>query len=175
MKKILLLIFCLSAFSLSNAQRGKVIDEDFGKYRPKYNYQPEVAEVDMKNNVNILRLPFDSTTQKLDITFELNRMLDFIPPVYTIKSNLKYFEGYRIQIYRGKSREEASKARQRSYEIFPNLTPYIEYSAPTYRVKVGDFLEPFEYERYYKVLRKEFQSAIVVPALVKIILVKENH
>ncbi|MEO1654271.1 MAG: hypothetical protein AAFU64_12060, partial [Bacteroidota bacterium] len=57
-------------------------------------------------------------------------------------------------------RELASKARQRCYDLFASkLTPYMTYSAPTYRVRVGDFLEPHEYAPYLKILKAEFPKA----------------
>jgi len=169
LKKILIsLIFSLLCFQILFAQ-----NEDFSIYRPKYTFERELLKE--KGKVLEITLDSDSLAQKTDITALINKWLDYIPPVYVgIKGNFKRIEGWRVQIYRGRSREEASKARQRSYEIFPNATPYMMYSSPTYRVRVGDFLEPHEYQALLKRLKRTFPNAVAVPDIVNIVLLKRD-
>jgi hypothetical protein len=50
----------------------------------------------------------------------------------------------------------------------------MEYSAPTYRVRVGDFLEIYEYQPILKRLKREFPTAVAVPALIEIIVVGDD-
>ncbi len=150
------------------------LNEDFSTYRKQYKYQPEKYE---GNDATIreIQLSFDSTTQTADITKALNRLLDAVPVIADYVPDDLRIEGWRIQIYRGRDRREASEARQRSYDMFPNLTPYMIYNAPRYQVRVGDFLEPYEYQPFLKAFKKEFSGALAVPDIVNVIIDKSQR
>ncbi len=149
--------------------------DDFSQYRKQYSYVPEKYEGN-ETLVKEILLQFDSTTQKADITLKLNQFLDAQPVVVSsgLPEGLIKLDGWRIQIYRGRDRKAASEARQRSYAMFPNLTPYMIYNAPRYQVRVGDFLEPFEYQQFLKAFKKEFPTALAVPDVVNIVIEKED-
>ncbi len=149
--------------------------DDFAIYRKQYNYTPERYEGN-ETLVKEVLLQFDSTTQKADITQQLNEFLDAPPLVVDLglPEGLIKLDGWRIQIYRGRDRKAASEARQRSYALFPNLTPYMIYNAPRYQVRVGDFLEPYEYQQFLKAFKKEFPTALAVPDVVNIVVEKDE-
>jgi hypothetical protein len=175
MKKLLLILFwsLLVGLSAQAQKRGENFDEDFSVYRPKYTFEREMLA--QKGKILIIELPFDSLAQKTDITLALEKALDYKPVEVVVLTKIRNIEGWRIQVYRGRSREDASKARQRCYELFPNMTPYMIYSAPTYRVRLGDFLEPYEYQTVLKKLKKEFPMAVAVPDIVKVVLQKREY
>lgn len=160
-KTIQLLLFGLVIFFTScNPKVITSLDEDYTAYHNKYVHDREIFQGQGKTVT--IPLEFDSTTQKSDITIALNKALDtkpikVIPPVES-----KIVDGWRIQIYRGRSREMASQARQESYELFSNMTPYIFYRSPTYRVRVGDFLERYECKPYLKAFKRKFPEAVIV-------------
>ena len=144
-------------------------EDDLSLYRNKYLYEREVLDPKTESKYVYITLEYDSSAQHYHITKELDLLLDYRPVLVEGPWSIKTFEGYRIQIYRGRSREEASKARQRCYDLFSNrLTPYMKYSSPTYRIRVGDFLEEYECKQYYKILKKECPTALIVPDLVNI-------
>ncbi len=167
-------IWLFSAILLAASCSPKIVPnakEDFARYRKHYDYEREMYTGDNPDQIIEVFLEYDSTTQKFDITERLHAMLDFIPKVIKPAYESKELAGWRIQIYRGRSREAASRARERCYNMFQNrVTPYLSYSAPTYRVKVGDFLERYEYTEILKALRREFPDAIPVPDKVNIIV-----
>ncbi|NJO02875.1 MAG: hypothetical protein HC880_15405 [Bacteroidia bacterium] len=104
-------------------------EEDFSRYRARYEYQRYQPGQVQAGKVIEIPLRYDSTTQQYDVTVVLNKRLDYVAPIY---SNVSYrpvnVEGWRIQIYRGRDREAASEARQRVYELFSNrITPYLTY------------------------------------------------
>lgn len=154
---------------------GSSSEEDFSAFRTKYQYERERYQGQAAPKVMEIMLESDSNSQNQDITLALNEVLDFIPPEPEIEEKLIKIEGWRIQVYRGNSREEASRARQKSYELFPNVTPYLFYRTPTYRVRIGDFLEPYEYKRIYKIVKKEFPNALVVPDVVNVEIIKPKE
>jgi hypothetical protein len=100
-----------------------------------------------------------------DITAKLNVILDTI----AIRNrNIRFAQGYRVQIYTGTNREEATKARNRSYARFPDVTPHFDYTQPNFRVRVGDFLDRLEAQRVYAGLLAEFPNALIVPDRIEI-------
>jgi len=146
--------------------------EDFEPYRAKYTFERVRFTGSNTGALQRIDLPFDTTAQTQDFTAYLNKTLDYVPPKPKAEATVKKrkFEGWRIQIYRGKSREEASRARNKSYEMFPNLTPYMEYRAPSYRVNVGDFLDQSEYQPILKKFKRVFPLAIATQAIITIIV-----
>jgi hypothetical protein len=82
--------------------------------------------------------------------------------------SVRYAQGYRIQIYSGNSRDEATNARNRSYALYPEITPHIVYNQPTFRVKVGDFVDRLDAQRVYAGLLAEFPNAMVVQDRIEI-------
>jgi hypothetical protein len=168
-----LILSILIFFIFSNPSQAQSLDpEQIFDLLPKYKIERETYP--QKGKIIEIMLNTDTLAQITDITNQLNNVLDYVPPVYKIESGLKKIEGWRVQIYRGRSREEASKARQKCYEIFPNITPYMIYSAPTYRVRVGDFLEPHEYQIVLKRLKKEFPMVVAVPDIINIIVSRRD-
>ncbi|MDX2302417.1 MAG: hypothetical protein NW226_06430 [Microscillaceae bacterium] len=171
MKKIILYVLGLSFGAGCSPKIISIGQEDLAQYRNQYTYQKEQYTGSDANRIVDIPLEYDSTTQEYHITFELNKNLDYVYTPVAVRPQHVNVDGYRIQIYRGRSQVEASRARQRCYELFSTkLTPYMKYQAPTYRVSVGDFLEPYEYQPFLKILKKEFPTAIVVPDIVTIIV-----
>lgn len=146
--------------------------EDFAQFRKRYTFERERFAGTNSSEPKRVELPFDTSTQRYDLTADLNKTLDYIPPKIRITKEIekRKFEGWRVQIYRGRSREEANRAKKISYEMYPNLTAYMEYSAPTYRVRVGDFLDQSEYQSILKRFKRVFPTAISVPAIITIIV-----
>ncbi len=155
--------------------KNEILLEDFKSYRPNFSYTFSPSNVE---GTWLLRtLPaLDSTARpRLDITQEINRIWDYVPIVETRKTGKQTVDGWRVQIYRGRSVEEAQKIRERSYGLFPNLTPYLEYRTPTYRVKSGDFLTENEAYPYWKRLKKIFPTALIVPDIVNVVVVDDDE
>jgi hypothetical protein len=167
---------CAPKIIPSQASKQGSNQEDLSAYRTPYTFERETYQGTGEPKSPEIYLQFDTLIQKNDVTKALDALLDYKAPVWSGKIfDKKNFEGFRIQIYRGKSREAASKARQRSYELFPNQTPYMIYSAPSYRVRVGDFLEPAEYQPILKRLKREFPEAMVVPDIITIYIDNRNR
>ncbi|HEY0110840.1 MAG TPA: SPOR domain-containing protein, partial [Fibrella sp.] len=74
-----------------------------------------------------------------------------------------YAPGYRVQVYVGNERAAADAAKLQLYQQFPELSAYMSYQQPTYRLKVGDFMRKMDAERYYTKLRSLFTSAQLQP------------
>lgn len=145
----------------------KDLKDNLSRSLVKFEYHKETYEGQSKP---LDLLAFNDTTQLVthDITDELEKLIDYGPEQHYTFYRKQKFSGYRIQIYRGRSRSEAYRVRRRSYQLFPHLKPYMEYKEPSYRIKVGDFVHAPEYAEVLEQLKKEFPLATAVPAIVKV-------
>ena len=133
MKKLYTLGFFALLFGLASCKSTKNLPqtkndlkEDLKTERVKYSY--DIEKFDGKGLVINIPVEMDSTAFKFYITEALNALLDNpIPKKFGI--HREEYEGFRIQIYRGRSKAQAVRARRRSYEIFPHLRPYLEYKS----------------------------------------------
>lgn len=80
----------------------------------------------------------------------------------------RYEDGFTIQIYTGNDRQAANQAQERALIINPDLTPVISYHQPSYKVKVGEYLDRLEAHAVYEELKKEFPLALLIPERIKI-------
>ncbi len=138
--------------------------EDLSKVRPHYTTVPTSSnEVKPKTSGNINSKSLDKGT--IEVTDKLQIVLDTIA---NHNKAIKSAPGYRVQIYVGESRDEALQARNKSYSIFPDETPHLMPTLPSYRVRVGDFMDRLEAQKVFKTLVKEFPNALIVPDKIEI-------
>jgi len=74
-------------------------------------------------------------------------------------------QGYRIRIFSDagqQAREKANDARKKFSEAYPDITSYLTYQTPYFKVYVGDFRTKSEALKLYKQLQKSFPKAFIV-------------
>ena len=94
------------------------------------------------------------------------------------KGVVKNRVGYRIQVYADKNQRTAKSeamARERMVQAqFPELGCYVTYNAPTWRLRVGDFVTREEAVEVMQQLKKELPSCasemIVVKDRINVVL-----
>jgi hypothetical protein len=80
----------------------------------------------------------------------------------TASENYDYIErsGFRIQVFMGNdhqtARSEASSKQASIKEFFPDLTTYLTYDAPNWRLLAGDFITREEATVFQQQLQKKF-------------------
>ncbi|MEZ5000816.1 MAG: SPOR domain-containing protein [Bacteroidales bacterium] len=85
-----------------------------------------------------------------------------------INANRDYkgIDGFRIQIYRGSTRnarEEANKAKADFISEFPELNSYLRFDQPNFfKVRVGDYRTKHDAYPDYVRIRKKFPNAYIV-------------
>ena len=77
--------------------------------------------------------------------------------------SIRYAPGFRIQLYIGNERLQAENAKMQINQNFPELSPYLSYNQPTYKLKVGDFMRRLDAERYYGQIKQLIGSAVLIP------------
>ncbi len=160
-----------SVFAQKNKSEDKKFEEDLTSHRPLYSYQASVFQgtpiiFEIIRNTENLDLPDSSLAFKMDITKPLNKILDYVPEKVTVKLNKP---GFRVQVYVGKDRDEASRIKGICLNMKKEEDAYLDYDRPNYRVKVGNFLNREDAKTLYKDLKRRFPEAMIVPDQVTVI------
>lgn len=77
--------------------------------------------------------------------------------------------GYRVQIFMeiGNEAIRHAEAMKRSFsEAFPELPVYLSYDQPYYRLRVGDFRNRVEAEKYMRLIKPKFNLAFVTADII---------
>ncbi len=77
-------------------------------------------------------------------------------------------QGFRVLIYNGTNKTAAMTAKTAFNKAYPNVRSYLSYTSPRYRIKVGDFANKKDAEKFLKGILKNNPSASLVPDLVTI-------
>lgn len=70
--------------------------------------------------------------------------------------------GYRVQIYFGSARSDATEARIKFNTLFPNIDCYLIYQQPYFKVRAGDFRTRLEATNLKSKVIKEFNTVFIV-------------
>ena len=149
----LFIVGCVSTQKTSTAS--KSYSEDLSAYRPKVDTTFEI-----ENKKSSFRKTSDSFNAENDVTGLLNKKLDALAEN---NKEIRYVNGYSIQVYSGSSSSEAYAARDTARAVFPEIRTDVQYKQPIYKVRVGRFTERLEVQRTLLKLKPKFPSAISVP------------
>ncbi len=143
--------------------------QDLSKVRPRYQFNDD--EVMVKGNAPVAKTneaPV-SSPKPAEAPASVNKELsEIIQTINQQNKSVKYMPGYRIQLYVGNIRSEADAAKSFIYRNFPELSPYITFNQPTYRVKIGDFMSKSEAEHILSSVKLQYTSAVIVPDKIEI-------
>ena len=81
----------------------------------------------------------------------------------TFAKEKRQVNGFRIQLASNNSRQELLNIKGRFMQEFPEFTAYIEYSAPQFKLRVGDFRTRGEADESLREIRIYFAPAFIVP------------
>lgn len=84
-----------------------------------------------------------------------------------IEKKKPFFEGFRIQIFSGNSKEEANRVKSEFYQKFPNMRCYLTYQQPYYKLRVGDYEDQQSAKLDAKRLVRTYPSSFLVPDQVR--------
>ncbi|NPA37727.1 MAG: SPOR domain-containing protein [Chlorobi bacterium] len=77
----------------------------------------------------------------------------------------RYFDGYRIQLYSGsgqRAKHSAMDVKAKLLELYPDEKVYLSFTAPFWRVRVGNYRNKNEALELLGKLRKKFPNAYIV-------------
>jgi hypothetical protein len=76
--------------------------------------------------------------------------------------------GYRIQIYFGVNRQKASEIKLNFGSKYPEMNAYLSYQQPNFKIRIGDFLNRYEAQKFLKEIDGLFPTSFIVPDDVKL-------
>ena len=82
---------------------------------------------------------------------------EIIPPAIAPQ-----IDGYRVQLYFDQDRSVIDNARSKFISQFPKIDTYVEYTAPNYVLKVGDFRTHLEAEKIKAEVEIDFPTSFVI-------------
>lgn len=71
--------------------------------------------------------------------------------------------GYRIQVFATSIRAEADSMRFYLLENYTDISVYMLYEPPIYKLRLGDFLNRKEAEQWLERCKRKFPGAFIVP------------
>lgn len=108
-------------------------------------------------------------TQYVEPKYAVNKKLDSVlDSIDRYNTSKEFINGFTIQIYAGLKREDALNAKKNLASSLPDLNSEVEYSQPSFRVKVGKYYSRIDAQRDYLAVKKYFPTAIVIPDKVAI-------
>lgn len=132
-------------------------NEDLSAVRVRYDGKPTTALADTKV---IKEKP---TTNVIKIPKQVNSQVDIaLDSIAVHNKTVRYSSGYRIQVFVGNDRKEVDEAKSYIYQNFPELSTYLTFSQPTYKLKTGDFTSRLDAERYYSSIKQRYSMAMII-------------
>ncbi len=77
-------------------------------------------------------------------------------------------KGFRVQIYNGPDREKALAVKTEFMRRFPGVSSYLIYTAPGFRVKIGDYRYRGDAERMLREANATYKPSMIVPDMVTV-------
>ncbi|ASZ09790.1 SPOR domain-containing protein [Chitinophaga pendula] len=118
----------------------------------------------MAMNTNTVRVVKDS---RIDILIKKQ--------IYINTLAIRNQQGFRVQVITTNKRNEANEVKARVMQLYPDYRTYIDYQAPYFKVRVGDFKTREEAGELRERLTGLFPGGVfVVPAIINVSLSKES-
>lgn len=86
----------------------------------------------------------------------------------TVTGSIYTQKGFRVVIFNGSDRIKALQAKNNFSRAFPGTPSYMSYNVPSYKIKVGNFEDRNEANKFMKKLNAAFPSCFIVPDIVTI-------
>jgi hypothetical protein len=118
------------------------------------------AQVDTNNNIIVRQDP--RLEQLVNKQIEINEV--------TTRDSRRFVPGFRILAVSSNDRNKVIEAKSAIYRKFPELSSYMMYQSPFFRLKVGNFRDRLDAEEYLSGIQELFPNnkAYVVPDKIEV-------
>jgi SPOR domain len=170
MKKHFLILLLLAIFSCAK----KNIPVTQQKQENHADYAEDLTEFRAMLEPKDVKTEVESTgsNQAVAMTIEPLYVNDKIDAILDRKAEknkaTKYANGFRVQLYVGRDRKSVDDAKVYIYQTYPNINPYLTYSLPIYKLKVGDFLTKADAERFLNQVKDSYPDAIIISEIIDV-------
>ena len=113
----------------------------------------------------------DSTAVSINKNFTVKQDAQVATLLYKYKEynrRREFAEGFRIQIMYTDVRDEVYKSKGAMYKEFSDLSSYVEYEQPYYKLRLGDFKSRLEATYYLQQVVTLYPGAFIVRDKIKI-------
>ncbi|MNV01966.1 hypothetical protein D3C71_921860 [compost metagenome] len=115
----------------------------------------------MKNVILIASLILVSSVGNAQVTIVKDSRIDELVKAQG-QTATPEINGYRLQLTFDTSKSQIDDARSRFAAMFPKVDTYVEFVAPHYFLKVGDFRTQLEAEKVKAASTQQFPTCFVV-------------
>ena len=86
------------------------------------------------------------------------------------KSNVRRVTtaGYRVQLFFSTDKEKVNEIRMKFIKQYPKMETYITFDAPNYILRVGDFTEKNDAERFKKEIFREYPENFIIKTAINV-------
>ena len=78
------------------------------------------------------------------------------------RESRRFVQGFRILVMNTNDRVKATDAKAKVYQEFPELKAYLQWQAPFFKLKVGDFKTRPEAEEFLENIKRVFPTGVYV-------------
>lgn len=137
-------------------------EEDLRLYQPSSNTVEEnsILDTTVKKSFD-LNFGNKDGQISIDADSRLNSLNEFSSTVQTGQSGVK-MQGYRLQIYYDQEKNTINQKKADYLARYKGQPAYLNYKAPNFRLRVGDFRTRMQAEKYMFEIRVDWPDAIVV-------------
>lgn len=146
---------CKTAVKTSSIKKVEpaIYVEDVSQFRPVFeSFKDEASDIPEIKEEALVNLKDDR-----------DRLHTVRDSIFSWNKKIKYIQGYRIQVYNGRDRNEANKVKSAVYRLLPDADVYTEYKQPYFKTKVGNFFQRLEAQASMVALTREFPMILLVP------------
>lgn len=159
---LVVIVACKSSVSTTGSGSGKY-SEDLSILRPKIEMPSDTAKqtsLSANTGNNMVYLEPRHT-----VNAQLDAVLDSIDRINLANGMV---DGYTIQLYSGKQQDEALNVKKQIAQAMPELDADILFSQPNFRVRAGKYINRFEAQKDYLMVKRLFPNAILIPERIPI-------
>ncbi len=149
---LLILLGCTKKVTTSTSQNNTYYEDLSGTL-------PEINNYKSPKPFNSLHQDTVFSAPQLDVTTKVSTLLD---SMYSLNMRTQFSE-LTILVYNGNSREAAEQARMDVFKLVPGSKPILEFIAPTYRIKVGNYYDELGAYQVLQKIKSLYPNAIIVP------------
>lgn len=99
---------------------------------------------------------------QIQVRYDKEPIIDSISNAYeNAWKSVKYTEGYRIQLVAVSTKNGAQKVYNEFKGSYPDVSAYLSYTEPTFRVRVGNFKNRIDAYRFLMRIQGQFPGAFI--------------
>lgn len=99
---------------------------------------------------------------QIQVRYDKEPVIDSISNAYeNAWKSVKYTEGYRIQLVAVSTKNGAQRVYNEFKSSYPDVSAYLSYTEPTFRVRVGNFKNRIDAYRFLMKIQGQFPGAFI--------------